>query len=350
MAGIESEGSEGDKILRDAVRQNLSKWLQKLDCSGDVEKKLALKMKFVEKLRKSPVAVETARANEQHYEVPTNFFRTVLGKRLKYSSCYWPENIITLEEAEDTMLKLVCQRAQVKDGHSIMDLGCGWGSLALWLCEHYPNCTVTTVSNSNTQREWIESEAGKKGYSSRMTCITSDANVFNTSLRFDRIISIEMFEHMKNYEELMCRVASWLKPSGFLFVQILCHREFAYNFSTKKSSDTEWMARNFFSGGTMPSSDLLLYFQKDLCIKQHWQISGNHYARTLEAWLVKLDQQEATVRDIFLQTYGSDQVDQQVFNWRMFFIYCAEVFSFKGGNEWIVAQYLFQKNRVPSSL
>jgi len=346
---VEAEGSKGDKILRDAVRQNLDKWLQKLDCSGDVEKKLTFKMKFVKKLRESPVALETARANEQHYEVPTDFFRTVLGKRLKYSSCYWPENITTLEEAEDSMLKLVCERSQVEDGHSIMDLGCGWGSLALWLCEHYPNCTVTTVSNSSTQREWIESEAQKKGFGSRMACITSDANVFNTSLRFDRIISIEMFEHMKNYEELMCRVASWLKPSGCLFVQILCHREFAYNFSTKKNSDTEWMARNFFSGGTMPSSDLLLYFQKDLCIKQHWQMSGNHYARTLEAWLVNLDEHEATVRNIFLQTYGSDQVDQQVFNWRLFFMYCAEVFSFRGGNEWIVAQYLFQKKPAISS-
>ncbi|KAJ7379531.1 hypothetical protein OS493_015322 [Desmophyllum pertusum] len=338
-----------DNILRNAVRQNLDKWLQKLDCSGDVEKKLAFKMRFVEKLRESPVAVETARANEQHYEVPTDFFRTVLGKRLKYSSCYWPENVTTLEEAEDAMLKLVCQRAKIEDGHSIMDLGCGWGSLALWLCEQYPRCTVTTVSNSNTQREWIESEARRKGFSARMTCITSDANVFKTSSRFDRIISIEMFEHMKNYEELMRRVARWLKPSGYLFVHILCHREFAYNFNTKKNSDTEWMARNFFSGGTMPSSDLLLYFQKDLCIQQHWQISGNHYARTLEAWLVKLDQQQATVRQIFTRTYGSDQVDEQVFNWRMFFIYCAEVFSFRGGNEWIVAHYLFQ-NKLASSL
>ena len=156
-------------------------------------------------------------------------------------------------------------------------------------------------------------------------------------------------QHMKNYEELMSRVASWLKPGGLLFVQILCHREFAYNFDTKKNSDTEWMARNFFSGGTMPSSDLLLYFQKDLGIKHHWQINGNHYARTLEAWLVKMDKQQATVREIFRTTYGGDQVDAHVFNWRMFFIYCAEVFAFRGGNEWIVSHYLFQKN-VASSL
>ena len=154
---------------------------------------------------------------------------------------------------------------------------------------------------------------------------------------------------MKNYEELMSRVASWLKPSGYLFVQILCHREFAYNFNTKKNSDTEWMARNFFSGGTMSSSDLLLYFQKDLCIEKHWQINGTHYTRTLEAWLVKMDQYEGKVREIFQKAYGSDQVDQQVFNWRMFFIYCAEVFAFRGGNEWIVAHYLFQK-KLTSSL
>lgn len=147
----------------------------------------------------------------------------------------------------------------------------------------------------------------------------------------------------------MSRVASWLKPSGYLFVQILCHREFAYNFNTKKNSDTEWMARNFFSGGTMASSDLFLYFQKDLSIEKHWQINGRHYARTLEAWLVKMDQQEGKVREIFQRTYGSDQVDQQVFNWRMFFMYCAEVFAFRDGNEWIVAQYLFEK-KLNSSL
>lgn len=344
----EALGNGGDKILREAVRQNLDKWLKKLDCSGDVEKKLAFKMKFVQKLRESPVAIQTARANEQHYEVPTDFFRTVLGKRLKYSSCYWPEDNTTLDGAEDSMLKLVCERAKVEDGNSIMDLGCGWGSLALWLCEQYPNCAVTTVSNSKTQREWIESEAKRKGFGARVNCITSDANVFNTSLRFDQIISIEMFEHMKNYEELMSRVASWLKPGGLLFVQILCHREFAYNFNTKKNSDTEWMAQNFFSGGTMPSSDLLLYFQKDLAIKHHWQINGNHYARTLEAWLLKMDKQQATVREIFRTTYGSHQLDEHVFNWRIFFIYCAEVFAFRGGNEWIVAHYLFQKNVVSS--
>ena len=155
-----------------------------------------------------------------------------------------------------------------------------------------------------------------------------------------------LFQHMKNYEELMHRVASWLKQSGYLFVQILCHREFAYSFNTSRNSDTEWMARNFFSGGTMPSSDLLLYFQKDLCIEKHWQINGKNYSRTLEAWLARMDRQESEVRGIFQKTYTSDQVDQQVFNWRMFFIYCAEVFAFRGGNEWIVAQYLFKKKLI----
>ncbi|XP_068703617.1 uncharacterized protein [Montipora foliosa] len=343
------EAESGDKILRDAVCQNLDKWLKKLDCSGNVEEKLAYKMKFVEKLRSSPVAIETERANEQHYEVPTDFFRTVLGKRLKYSCCLWSKGAATLEEAEDAMLQLVCQRSKIEDGQSIMDLGCGWGSLAFWLCEQYPQCSVTTVSNSGTQQKWIESEAQRRGFVDRITCITSDANVFNTQSKFDRIISIEMFEHMKNYEELMSRVAGWLKPSGYLFVQILCHREFAYNFNTKKNSDTEWMARNFFSGGTMPSSDLLLYFQKNLCIESHWQLNGNNYARTLEAWLAKMDRNEGAVKEILLRNYKSDQVDQQIFNWRMFFIYCSEVFGFRGGNEWIVAHYLFQKN-LSSSL
>ncbi|XP_029213908.2 (S)-coclaurine N-methyltransferase-like [Acropora millepora] len=335
-----------DNILRDAVCQNLDKWLKKLACSGNVEEKLAYKMKFVEKLRSSPIAIETEKANAQHYKVPTDFFRTVLGERLKYSCCLWSEGATNLEGAEDAMLKLICQRAKIQDGHSIMDLGSGWGSLALWLCEQYPRCTVTTVSNSRTQQQWIRSEAHRKGFMDRITCITSDANVFNTQLTFDRVVSIEMFEHMKNYEELMHRVASWLKQSGYLFVQILCHREFAYSFNTSSNSDTEWMARNFFSGGTMPSSDLLLYFQKDLCVEKHWQINGKNYSRTLEAWLARMDRQESEVRGIFQKTYTSDQVDQQVFNWRMFFIYCAEVFAFRGGNEWIVAQYLFEKKLI----
>ncbi|XP_001641686.2 (S)-coclaurine N-methyltransferase [Nematostella vectensis] len=349
MASEVATLKEQDHFLREGIRQNLSSWLQKLSCDGDVERKLEYKKKLVKKLRVSPIAVATEQANEQHYEVPTEFFLTVLGKRLKYSSCIWPEGVSTLEQAEDAVLDQVCKRAQVEDGQDVMDLGCGWGSLALWVCEKYPNCKVTCVSNSQTQRAFIEKQAQLRGFTNRLQCITADANVFSTSLRFDRIISNEMFEHMKNYEILMSRVSSWLKPHGLLFIQILCHREFAYEFKTKKGSDTEWMAKNFFTGGTMPSSDLFFYFQKDLFVKDHWHVNGKHYSKTLEAWLERMYENLDKVKEVFSASYGSNNVTQQVFNWRMFFIYCSETFGFNHGNDWMVSHYLFKK-RVASSL
>lgn len=339
----------GDEALRETVRQNLQVWLEKLRCGGDVESKMEYKQKFIKHLKKAPVAINTTDANEQHYEVPTAFYLQCLGERMKYSSAIWPDNETTLEESEDAMLKLICKRAQVKDGQVIMDLGCGWGVTSLWILEKYPNCTVVAVSNSRTQKEFIEGHARDKGFAERLTCITADANVFDIEQRFDRIISIEMFEHMKNYQTLMKRVASWLKPEGLLFTQILCHKEFAYSFNSSKGSNTEWMARNFFSGGTMPSSDLFLYFQDDLGILDHWNINGKHYSKTLEAWLVRLDSNKAKAMEVLEASYGKDKAPLQMFNWRLFFIYCAEVFGYEDGNEWIVAHHLFEK-RLKSSL
>ncbi|CAH1778256.1 unnamed protein product, partial [Owenia fusiformis] len=338
-----------DQMLREGVRQNLANWIRKLECNGDVEKQHEFKQRFLRKLRDSKIAIETKTANEQHYEVPTDFFITVLGERLKYSCGLWPKGVTTLEASENAMLKVTCERAQVQNGQTIMDLGCGWGSLAFYICENYPQCNVVCVSNSNTQRKLIQGRAKERGFSKRLECITADANVFITQRRFDRIISIEMFEHMKNYQELMGRVSSWLNPGGMLFTQILCHKEFPYQFDTKKGSDTEWMARNFFSGGTMPSADLFLYFQDDLVCVDHWRINGCNYSKTLEAWLVKMDERIGKVKPIFEKAYGADEVDQQVFNWRLFFIFCSEVFGYKDGNEWIVAHHLFKK-RMSSQL
>ncbi|KAK6172859.1 hypothetical protein SNE40_016433 [Patella caerulea] len=335
-----------DEVLREGVRQNLSAWLDKLECGGDLEKQNYYKKKFIHRLKTSPIAIDTDKANEQHYEVPTEFYLTSLGKRLKYSGCYFPDGVKDLDQAEDLSLSMYCDRAKIQDGQTVLDLGCGWGSFGLFVCEKFPRCQVTCVSNSNTQREHILDEAARRGYGSRLDCITADANYFTTSKRFDRIVSIEMFEHMKNYELLFQRVSTWLKPAGLLFIQILCHRAHSYAFDTKPGADTEWMAKNFFSGGTMPSVDLFLHFQNNISIEDHWVLNGTHYSKTLEAWLEKMDANKDKVKQIFTKAYGED-VDKQIFNFRLFFIFCSEVFGFKNGNEWLIAQYLFRK-KIPS--
>lgn len=252
-----------------------------------------------------------------------------------------------MDQAEDAALALVCQRAQVEDGQFVMDLGCGWGSLSLYILEKFPSAKVVCVSNSNTQRQSIQDTADERGYSNRIECITEDANFFFTGYKFDRVISLEMFEHMKNYERLMAKVISWLKPSGMLFTQILCHREFPYAFDSKKGSDSGWMAENFFSGGTMPSADLFMYFQNDAILVDHWRMNGSHYSKTLEAWLQKTDKNVEKVKQVFVSAYGEDQAEKKLFSWRLFFIFCSEAFNYRNGNEWMVAFHLFKKR--PSS-
>ncbi|KAK3096149.1 hypothetical protein FSP39_023750 [Pinctada imbricata] len=330
------------------VRTNLAAWLDKLNCDGDIEKQHFFKKKFLQRLKTSPVAIETDKANEQHYEVPTDFFTTVLGPRLKYSCCCWDKDTQTLEQAENLSLKTYCERVNIEDGNQVLDLGCGWGSFGLYVLQNYPRCQVTCVSNSNTQRKHIENAGLKMGVADRLQCITADANNFTTNKRFDRIVSIEMFEHMKNYSVLFQRVASWMKPAGQLFIQVLCHRQHPYAFDTKPGSDTEWMAKNFFTGGTMPSADLFLYFQNDVRLVDNWIWNGKNYSKTLDAWLETLDQNKEKVLGILQKAYG-DEADKQLFNWRLFFIFCSEVFGYSDGNEWHVAQYLFRK-QIPSSL
>lgn len=332
-----------DKILRETVRQNMGVWIKKLECDGDVEKQHHFKKRFLTRLRQSTIAEDTDKANEQHYEVPTDFFLTVLGSRLKYSCCYWPEGVTTLDQAEEASLQQYCELARLEDGQSVMDLGCGWGSLGLYVCERFPQCRVTCVSNSHSQRRLIEARAQQRGFARRLQVLTADANTFHTAAKYDRIISIEMFEHMKNYELLFQRVASWLKPHGLLFLQVLCHRLHPYAFDVKPGSDTEWMAKNFFTGGTMPSTDLFLYFQRDVSLVESWVLSGRHYQKTLEAWLSKMDANIDQVTDILQKAYGADS-EQQKFNWRLFFIFCSEVFGYRGGNEWHVSYQLFRKN------
>jgi cyclopropane-fatty-acyl-phospholipid synthase len=292
------------------------------------------------RLRSSPVAIHTDAANRQHYEVPPRFFELCLGRRLKYSSCYFPTGRESLDDAEEHMLRLYAQRAELIDGFDILELGCGWGSLTLWMAEHYPGSRILAVSNSRPQRKHIEAQCRARGLHN-VRVLTQDVNHLVLDQQFDRVVSIEMFEHMRNYEVLMGRIANWLRPGGKLFVHIFCHRELMYPFET--GGEDDWMGRYFFTGGLMPAADTLLYFQHDLRLQEQWRVSGTHYQRTAEAWLANQDRNRTEVLPVFEGVYGKDQASVWEQRWRMFWMACAELFGYRGGNEWLVGHYRFAK-------
>lgn len=336
-------GRVPDWLIRGVLRVTLN-WTVSRRYTLSLETRSAEKRAMIEKYKRSPIAIRTSDPNHQHYEVPTEFFQLILGKWLKYSSCYWPANVSNLDEAEEAMLELTCQRAQLENGMTVLDLGCGWGSLSMWIATHYPDCQVLSISNSNTQREFIQNQCKSRGFHN-ITAMTADMADFehdprfNQGYKFDRIISVEMFEHMKNYERLLARIATLLNPDGMLFVHIFSHIEFAREFDA--SAPHDWMAQTFFSGGTMPSDDLLFHFQRDLKLVDHWRVDGWHYEKTLRAWLSKLDSQETAVRRIMAQTYGSQNETRWLVNWRLFFLACSEVWGLKDGREYLVSHYLF---------
>jgi cyclopropane-fatty-acyl-phospholipid synthase len=329
-----------DLLTRAGIRLLLLQRLREQAQEGPDQEWQAM-MTFVEEMRRSPIALHTQEANEQHYELPPQFFELVLGPHLKYSCCHFPEGVTELGHAEASMLALTCERAQLQDGQQILELGCGWGSLSLWMAKHYPNSSILAVSNSRPQREFIESRARELGLTN-LSVQTCDMNDFTTEQHFDRVVSVEMFEHMRNWQSLLERISDWLKPEGKLFIHIFSHRRYAYAFSSE--GDSNWMGRYFFTGGIMPSNDLLLYFQKDLLLEQHWVLSGVHYQRTADAWLQMMDSQKGEILQTFRETYGKD-ADVWFQRWRMFFLATSEVWGFRGGNEWLISHYLFNNRR-----
>jgi cyclopropane-fatty-acyl-phospholipid synthase len=305
-----------EPLLRLGIRANLAARLRRERARGP-----GARAAFLDELRRSPIAAVPAKPNEQHYEVPPEFFELVLGPRLKYSACLWGNGVTGLAAAEDAMLALTCERARIEDGMDILDLGCGWGSLTLWLAERYPGCRVLAVSNSASQRRWIESRAP-----GNVEVLTVDVNELALDRRFDRVVSVELFEHVRNYESLLARLARLLRPEGLLFVHHFCHRRLAYPY------EGGWMAERFFTGGTMPSEDLLLHFQRDLEVRERWRVSGAHYARTAEAWLERLGENEEEIAARWGRAFLAE--------WRVFLLACAELWGYRDGREWLVAHVL----------
>ncbi len=335
---IES-GSVPDFLVRAGIRALNRRRLRIEHCGGTVALREHQRA-FVAMLRRSPIAVLTEAANEQHYEVPPEFFSLALGKRRKYSCCYYPVGNERLDGAEEKMLSLTCERAQLEDGMEILELGCGWGSLTLWMAERYPRATITAVSNSAPQREFITAQCRARGIGN-VAVKTADMNHFDTEKRFDRVVSVEMFEHMRNYEQLLRKIASWMKPDGRLFIHIFCHHEYAYEFEAQ--GEDNWMGKYFFSGGIMPSDDLLLYFQDDVVLDDHWRVGGTHYERTANHWLKNMDLRKRAILPVLERTYGSQDAARWFRRWRIFFMACAELWGFRNGQEWWVAHYLFRK-------
>ncbi|MAJ29411.1 SAM-dependent methyltransferase [bacterium TMED181] len=296
--------------------------------------------RFVDSLRDAPIAEVPNLANDQHYEVPANFFGHVLGKHRKYSSCYYENPQDSLDQAEAAMLRLTCERAQIEDGMRILELGCGWGSLSLWLAEQYPNANILSVSNSTSQKAWIDAQAEDRGLGN-LQVQTCDMNNFEPEGEYDRVISVEMFEHMKNWELLISKLDRVMSSEAKLFLHVFSHRIHAYHFV--KENDDEWMARHFFSGGMMPSHQIFDRLQVPLQLDSSWFVNGTHYQRTSDHWLENLNRQKSEIMPILESTYGYREARRWFHRWRIFFIACSELFGYQNGEQWGVSHFLLRK-------
>jgi cyclopropane-fatty-acyl-phospholipid synthase len=348
MRAIGIRAAEGgllpDRLVRGAIRGLCEQRLAAIrsQVGGDPA---AYEARFVESMNQAPIALVPEAANEQHYEIPSEFFGLVLGRHRKYSSCLWQLHCRSLDSAEEAALETTCQHAQLQDGQEVLELGCGWGSLSLWMAEKYPQSRITAVSNSASQREYILGEAQRRGLQN-LTVVTADMNLFDPmqlprgGRRFDRIVSVEMFEHMRNYRLLLSRIAGWLTPRGKVFIHIFCHRETPYLFEPAGPSD--WMARYFFAGGMMPNAGLLRNFNNDFTIAEQWTWNGLHYQKTADAWLAQLDLNKKAAIRVLSDVYGSSNALIWLNRWRMFFMSVSELFGYSGGNEWYVSHYLLE--------
>ena len=330
-----------DRLVRIGIRRLLKERLAE-QRDDNAEAAAELTRRFLCEMHAAPLATLPEKANEQHYEVPAAFFGAVLGRHRKYSSSYWPRGVETLADAEAEALDATCKRAGLADGQDVLELGCGWGSLTLWMAERYPTSRITALSNSNSQREYIEAQAATRGLRN-MRVLTRDINAFDTAERFDRVVSVEMFEHLRNWPQAFARVAHWLRPGGRFFMHVFAHRGAPYPFVERDASD--WMSRHFFSGGMMPSDDLALHCQDDLRVLQQWRWDGTHYQRTAESWLRNMDERRSALLPLFRQTYG-EGAELWWVRWRLFFMSVAELFGYDAGQRWWVSHYLLER-RAP---
>lgn len=339
LINLMERGRVPDMMIRQGIRMLLDNRISSRNHGSDEANREA-KLAFVETLCDGPIALRAGEDCSRHYGLPSAFFKEFLGPRMKYSCCLFPPGVKDIEQAEEAMLAETCMRAGIEDGMEILDLGCGWGSLAFWIAEKFPECRITAVTNSSQERDYIEAVRAERGISTIRT-VASGMNDFQTGDTFDRIVSVEMFEQMHNYRELLDRITGWLKPDGKLFVHLFCHREFAYAFES--DGDNNWMGRYFFSGAIMPSDDLLLHFQDGLVPENQWRLTGTDYRKTAEAWLTRLDSRKSDILPIFTETFGSADAPVWLQRWRVFLMVRSEMGGYRDGDEWRVSHYLFHK-------